>query len=131
MHLEVIALKIPIRNSEHLIEMFVAPSYVVRALAEFLADRDDEDSIRIKNNPVYFQDFSVTVGDSKKVVAAYECLLHYNMPLENYAICKDIIQDSESYPWKTDANFCIFSKWFKNHKKNNDNDEQFEYDETL
>jgi hypothetical protein len=123
MHQEVIAIKVPIDNAD-LIELFVAPSYVVRALAEFLAEREDEDGVSIKGSLVNFQDFSVTVGDSKKVVSAYECLCHYNLPLGNYDICQDIIHDAHNYSWNVDHNFKTFEKWFKTRKTEIDDQDE-------
>src|SRR6478609_8143462 len=124
MHSEVIALKVPLDAEHNVTEIFVAPSYVVRALALFLAEREEEETINVKGESVKFENFSVTVGDSKKVVAAYECFRHYEIPLSNHEICKDIIEESSKYKWKDDPNYRMFEKWFKNRKTTEDEDEE-------
>lgn len=126
MHEEIIAVTVPISHeqqdgenkedlhTETLIDMLVAPSYVVRAFAEFLADRDEDESFTLKDATVKFADCCVTVGDSKKVVGAYECLKGYNIPLSNYAFFVELIKKSTSTTWKLDPNFRLFEKWFLN-----------------
>lgn len=107
---------------EIITELFVAPSYIVKSLAEFLTTRDEDETFVVKGKKVNFVDCSVTVGDSKKAVAAYECLRHYNMPLGNYTICSDLLQDSKNpgCNWVSDENFSVFSKWFTSRDEGDD-----------
>lgn len=128
MHQELIAVAIPVKHAEFtetITDMLVAPSYVVRAFAEFLADREDEDTISLKGGKANFQDCSVSVGDSKKVVAAYECLKRYDMPLSNHDFFGELIKRAASSPWKLDPNYRLFEKWYMN-RKNETVDEQEE-----
>lgn len=116
MHQELMALTIQIKHdnnyTETLTDMLVAPSHVVRAFAGFMADREEEETVLIKGSQVPFQDCSVSVGDSKKVVAAFECLKHYDMPLTNYEIFSELIKRSQTAAWKLDPNFRLFEKWY-------------------
>lgn len=117
MHQELMALTIQIKHANNYIEtltdMLVAPSHVVRAFAGFMADRDEDETVVIKGSQVPFQDCSVSVGDSKKVVAAYECLRHYDMPLTNHEIFTELIKRSQTAAWKLDPNFRLFEKWYR------------------
>jgi len=132
MHQELVALQIPIEHKDNIKEtvndMLVAPSYVVRAFAEFLADREDDDTFSIKGVPVKFQDCTVSVGDSNKVVAAYECLKRYDIPLGNFEIFKELIKQSSACSWRLDQNYRLFEKWFVSRKKDDDDDEATETD---
>lgn len=124
MHEELVAVTVPLKHSddhvELLLDMLIAPSYVVRAFAEFLADREDEDTFTMKQHPVKFQDCSVTVGDSKKVVSAYECMKRYNIPTSTHNFFAELIKRSASSTWKLDPNFRLFEKWYANRKVETD-----------
>ena len=99
-----------------LTDMIVAPSYIIRAFAEFLADRDDDDGFKIKGFPINFQDCDIIVGDSKKAVSAYECLRRYGVPLSTFPLFSDLIKNSSAFAWKVDANYRLFEKWYKNER---------------
>jgi hypothetical protein len=114
MYQELVAIKFNINRSDYdecIIDTLVAPSYVVRAFAEFLAEREDE-SFSIKGTTVTFQDCSVVVGDSNKVLSAYHCLKGYDIPMSNFPVFETIIKDGKNQPWKLDPNFKLFEKWF-------------------
>lgn len=121
MYQELVAIKIPVKKSptdtEYVIDMLVAPSYVVRAFAEFLADREEDESFQLKDVAVPFADCSVIVGDSDKVIAAYKCLKRYDIPLSNFKAFEHILKESSKQPWRLDTNFKLFEKWFAKHRK--------------
>ena len=125
-------------TTETLTEMFVAPPSIVRAFAEFLASREDDEAFSVKHCPVRFQDVSVYCGDSKQAVAAYECLKHYDIPLSNYAICDELVavpeddsDDSASVDhsvncnasshlyvaWAHDHNYARFKAWYSANRE--------------
>lgn len=125
----------PDGNSEVLSEIFVAPTSIVRAFAEFLSHRDDDETFAVKKSKVKFADVSVSCGDSNRAIHAFECFRHYNMPLGNYHICAELIKDSEDsddsdaeqikseyhsslsishdLDWTTDKNFQRFKHWYR------------------
>lgn len=126
MHQELIAIKVPVQHADSLetiVDMLIAPSYVVRAFAEFLADREDEDTFIMKGKQVNFQDCSVSVGDSKKVVSAYECLKRYDMPLSNHNFFGELMKQASVSNWKLDQNYRLFEKWYVNRTKENEENE--------
>ncbi len=132
MHQELVGLQVSIeknnddQSKENLSEIFVAPSNIVKSLAEFLATREDHEICHIKNIPVSFFECSVSVGDSKQAVSAFNCLRHYRMPLGNYKICRDLIADSKSPEcnWSSDENFRLFSNWFESKQSVDSDDEE-------
>lgn len=130
MHEELIAVEIPLKlndtYTETVLDMLIAPSYVVRAFAEFLADRDEEDTFPLKGIKCRFQDCSVIVGDSKKVVAAYETLRRYSIPLGNYEVFNELIKRAPTSTWKLDLNFRLFEKWYSNRPKATEDDDEEE-----
>lgn len=97
-------------------ETFVAPSSIVKNFAEFLADREEDDFFTIKGQQVQFTDCTVLVGDSKKAVAAFETLNHYNIPMSNFEICYELV-NSEDVSWRKDPNFQLFSQWYISQKE--------------
>ena len=114
-------------HDEVLSEIFVAPTPIVRAFAEFLSQRDELENFHIKDKSVRFEDLSVSCGDSNQAVLAFECLRHYDVPLGNYKICDELIRESEKAerssesgslssqddePWTTDKNFTRFKEWY-------------------
>ena len=118
----------PDGNCEVLTEMFVAPTNIVRAFAEFLSHRDEEEVFAVKKSKVKFADVSVSCGDSNRAIIAFECFQHYNMPLGNYHICDALIKDSDviscdscshslsaspDVEWTTDENFQRFKRWYR------------------
>jgi len=97
-----------------LVESFVAPSFIVRAFADFLSCREEEETFTMRNIEVPFLECSVTVGETPKAVSAYECLSHYDMPLNTHSICQDLINSTElGKSWKKEHNYIQFSNWFK------------------
>src|SRR6478609_49567 len=117
---ELLAIKIPLKKSEKdqdteiLTDMVIAPSYIIRSFAEFLADREDDDGFNVKGHPVKFQDCDIIVGDSKQAVASYECLKRYSVPLSTHPLFADLISGSSAFAWKVDPNYRLFEKWYNN-----------------
>jgi hypothetical protein len=107
----VVHLRKPDGDQEILTEMFVAPTPIVRAFAEFLCHREEEEAFEVKRTEVKFQDLSVSCGDSSQAVHAYECLKHYHMPLSNYSICAELASNNER-EWGADSNFKRFKTWY-------------------
>ncbi len=121
----------PDGNCEVLSEVFIAPTNIVRAFAEFLSRRDEDEAFAVKKSKVKFADVSVSCGDSSSAVHAFECFRHYNMPLGNYHICDELIKDSDvvqincdscssdsssmshELEWATDQHFQRFKRWYK------------------
>jgi len=91
----VVSVTRPDGSSEVLSEIFVAPTTIVRAFAEFLCQRSDNEAFAVKKSRVRFVDVTVSCGDTNKAVHAYRCFQHYNMPLGNYEICDELIKDSD------------------------------------
>ena len=114
----------PNGNHEALSEIFIAPTPVVKAFAEFLCRRDEDEQFHVKDNRVRFQDLNVSCGDSNQAVLAYECLRHYDVPLGNYSICSDLIRGTDRYSesgsdsshegdqWVSDRFFQRFKAWY-------------------
>ncbi len=139
----VVQLARPDGNSETLNEIFVAPTTIVRAFAEFLSHRNEEETFDVKHCKIRFADVSVSCGDSNQAIHAFKCFQHYNMPLGNYEICDELIRDSDSdssschsdeelsgmetdqvghvsggstsphLDWICDKNFQRFKRWYK------------------
>lgn len=110
-----IMVEIPFNNTAiTVIETFLAPSIIVKALADFLSCREDEDTFTVMGFKISFIDCSVKVGDSKEVVKSFNTMKRYNLPLTTYNICNDLIQNAklEENNWKTDNNFISFSEWY-------------------
>jgi len=125
MHQELVAAKITIEGNadngnDVYIDMLLAPSYVVRAFAEFLADREDDEVVLINGKRVPFQDVSVSVGDSKKVVAAYECLKRYDIPLSSCDFFSQLVRRAQTSSWKVDSNYRLFEKWYNERTDDED-----------
>ena len=106
-----VQLKKPDGEQETLSEMFIAPTPIVRAFAEFLSQREEEEAFALKHTSVRFQDLTVSCGDSSQAVYAYECLKHYNMPLGNYSICAELASEM-GHVWSEDSNFKRFKDWY-------------------
>ena len=119
-------------TKEKLNEMFLAPTPIVRAFAEFLNSRNEDETFNVKRVPVRFQDITVNCGDSNQAVRAYQCLKHYDMPLSNHKICAELVRPgsegsmdssggdsddsfcSEVRHWRVDRNFQRFKQWYTN-----------------
>lgn len=124
----------PDGNNEILSQIFIAPATIVRAFAEFLSQRNEDETFDVKQCRVRFADVLVSCGDSNQAVHAFECFQHYNMPLGNYEICDELIKDSDqndpdhdsrsshsaedNLDWVCDKNFQRFKCWYKQTRGN-------------
>ncbi len=124
----VVSVTRPDGTTEILSEIFVAPTPIVRAFAEFLSRRGENEAFGVKKSRVKFADLCVSCADSNQAVHAYKCFQHYNMPLGNYEICDEMIRDSDSDDsdndshgsppedhtnWVSDKHFQLFKCWYK------------------
>lgn len=126
MHQELVSISIDIQRQSHvenLFQTFVAPANIIRAFAEFLSDRDDNETFTVKESAGKFSDCSVKVGDSKQAVRAFSVLNNYNIPLGNYDICKDLVTYNDNAPWKSDENYRTFAQWYKDNNEEEEDDD--------
>ena len=124
MYSEVVSISIdlPIDDTESimLIETLLAPATVVKALADFLSCREEEEYFTVSKRKIYFTDCSVKIGDSKQVVKSFLNLKSYNLPLTTYSIGSDLIKFAsieEDVAWKNDNNLSAFIKWYEQYKQ--------------
>lgn len=121
MHLQLCSIKVElIRDSynETLIDVFPIPNFVIKAFSQFLENHEEEEIV-LKNCRIQFQDLSISCADSSKAVQSFECLKHYNIPVKNYNIFSELVENIEkdySNDWKNLESFKKLSEWNKTQR---------------
>lgn len=126
MQLELICVNVVVNRGngeETLSETFIAPSYIIKTFAEFLSNRDEEETFKVSEQNIAFQDCNVIVADSKHAVSSFECLKRHNIPLSNFALCHAIIENGKDGKWDKEDEFITFSNWCRKNCLNPETEE--------